>query len=78
MPITLEEATEATDEALAQCIKEVNEDPTYSQKEKDRLIDIMLETRQKSIDSLMNMTPNEENNLRRYKGTIVLVNNKNQ
>lgn len=66
MAITLEEATEATDEALKQCIEEVNTDPSYDKKEKERLIDIMLETRQKSIDSLMSMTPDEEDNLRKF------------
>lgn len=76
MPITLEEATEATDIALAHCIKEVNEDPNYNQRQRDQLIDTMLETRQKSIDTLMKMTPNEELNLRRFQvGTIVVINN---
>lgn len=66
MAITLEEATEATDEALKQCIEEINEDPNNNQKEKDRLIDILLETREKSITTLMAMAPPEEEKLRRF------------
>lgn len=74
MLVTLEEATEATDIALAQCIKDINENPEYGQREKDKLIDTLLDTRQKSIDSLMKM--NKENNETYHVGSIVIINQK--
>jgi len=67
MAITLEEATEATDIALSQCIDDVMNDGSLDKKEKERLIDTLLETRQKSIESLMSISPEKELLMRGYK-----------
>lgn len=62
--ITLEEATDATDQAITECITEVENRTDIDRREKDKLIDMMLEIRQESIDTLIALTPEEEQDLR--------------